>query len=79
MSGVWTKASHFYNAQAATGLCNLHNTSLHDDDDDDDDTHSIKAFVDSEQLWTLLTMQLYIVFFSVEFLFMLLILLLVKL
>jgi len=42
VSGVWTKASHFYNAQA-TGLCN---TSLHDDDDDDD-THSIKAFVDS--------------------------------
>jgi len=49
VSGVWTKASHFYNAQAATGLCNLHNRSLHDDDDDDDDddTHSIKAFVDS--------------------------------
>jgi len=63
VSGVWTKASHFYNAQAASGLCNLHNTSLHDDDGDDDDTHSIKAFVDSEQLWTLLTMQLYIVFF----------------
>jgi len=39
------KASHFYNAQVATGLCNLCNTSLHDDDDDD--THSIKAFVDS--------------------------------
>jgi len=44
VSGVWTKASHFHNAQAATGLCN---TSLHDDDDDDDDddTRCIKAFV----------------------------------